>query len=239
MKTLRRYVAFLPYVAMSIVHVTLLFIESPFGGPTKLWLMPLLALGVLSTSTGIHPWPWPALILLIVAIGFSGLGDGSATFFPMFDDELPMMLACFGLAHVVYVVIMWRVRGISRGGFPLWSLVYVVAYAVLMVLLVPHTGALTVPVMLYGLLLVATAAFAARCGPIIAWGGAWFLMSDAILAFRLFRPEIMPDWTSGTVMLTYCLGQGLLVYGIFVALRERSLVTGLAQELQEPRRSTG
>ncbi|QNN64030.1 lysoplasmalogenase [Leucobacter denitrificans] len=235
---MRRYVAFLPFVAMSFVHVTLLFIESPIAGPTKLWLMPLLALGVLSTSTGIHPWPWPAMSLVIGAIGFSWLGDGSATFFPMFDDELPMMLACFGLAHVVYVLIMWRVRGVSRGGFPLWSVIYAVAYAVLMVLLVPHTGSLTIPVMLYGLLLVATAAFASRCGKTIAWGGAWFFVSDAILAFRLFRPEIMPDWTNPAVMLTYCLGQGLLVYGIFVALRKRSLVTGLVEELQEPRRST-
>ena len=32
----------------------------------------------------------------------------------------------------------------------------------------------------------------------------------------------MPDWTSGAVMLTYTLGQGLLVYGIVSALRARA-----------------
>lgn len=207
---------------MSIIHVTLLLIDSPFAGASKLWLMPLLAIGLLCTSVGLRPWPLEAMLVLFAALGFSWFGDGAATFFPMFDDELPMMLLCFGLAHVAYVLIMWRGVGIARGGFPRWSIVYVAAYMVLMALLLPHTGSLTIPVMIYGVLLVATAAFAARCGKTIAWGGAAFLTSDAILAFRIFVPEAMPDWTSGAVMFTYCLGQGLLVYGIFAALRRRS-----------------
>jgi uncharacterized membrane protein YhhN len=94
-------------------------------------------------------------------------------------------------------------------------------YAVLIVVLIPRTGALTVPVMGYGLLLAGTAAMASRCGAVIAWGGAWFLVSDAILSFRIFLPEVMPDWTSGAVMLTYTLGQGLLAFGIVSALRRR------------------
>jgi uncharacterized membrane protein YhhN len=162
-----------------------------------------------------------AILLLVAAILCSWLGDGAATFFPMFDDELPMMLLCFGLAHVGYLLLMWRARGVARHRVPAWAAAYLLVYAVLIVVLIPRTGALTVPVMGYGLLLAGTAAMASRCGAVIAWGGAWFLVSDAILSFRIFLPEVMPDWTSGAVMLTYTLGQGLLAFGIVSALRRR------------------
>ena len=63
---------------------------------------------------------------------------------------------------------------------------------------------------------------AARCHPLVAAGGAFFFASDAILAFRLFRPDSMPDWTSPLVMLLYCLGQGLLAAGVIIADRLRT-----------------
>lgn len=218
-----RLIPFVPYALASAVHVTLLAAEGPFVGPTKLALMPLLALAAVWAAATIRPWPRGAMAMLLAAIVCSWLGDGAATFFPMFDDELPMMLLSFGLAHVAYVLLMWRGRGIARGGFPVWSLSFVAVYAVLMVLLLPHTGGFAVPVMMYGLLLAATAAFASRCGPVIAWGGVWFLVSDAVLAFRLFLPDAMPGWTSPLVMLTYTLGQGLLVSGIAAALGRQAM----------------
>lgn len=205
---------FVPYLAISVAHVAFIFFGNSLAGPTKLLLMPLLAVAVLWASAGLRPWPGRALALLIAGVVFSWLGDGASTFFPMFENEVPMMLACFAIAHVCYVLLMWRGRGIAQGRFPAWALGYVAAYAVLVSLLVPHTGALTVPVFVYGALLVATAAFAARCGGVVAWGGFWFLVSDAILSFRIFTPDAMPDWTSGAVMLTYTLGQGLIAYGI-------------------------
>lgn len=241
---IRFLIPFLPYAAISVVHVVALFAGSSFAPPSKLALMPALALAVLwaaavpagagaaasapggsgsgsGAPSALRGAPG-AIALLVAAILFSWLGDGAATFFPMFDDELPMMLLCFGLAHVGYLLLMWRARGIARHRLPAWAAVYALAYAVLIVVLIPRTGALTVPVMGYGLLLAGTAAMASRCGPIVAWGGAWFLVSDAILSFRIFIPEMMPDWTSGAVMLTYTLGQGLIAYGIVRALRVRS-----------------
>ena len=223
MKTrMRALLPFLPYAIVSIVHVTARFAEHPLDAPSKLWLMPALALGVLWASATIRPWPRGVVLLLVASVLFSWLGDGSGTFFPMFDDELPMMLLCFGLAHVGYLLLMWRARGVAVQRIPRWALVYALAYAVMIAILIPHTGALTVPVILYGLLLAGTAAMASRCGPVIAWGGAWFLVSDAILSFRIFLPEAMPAWTSGMVMLTYTLGQGLIAAGIIAALRRRA-----------------
>lgn len=229
----RALLPFAPYAAVSVVHVLALFLGLPIHAPTKLLLMPALAIGVIWAAAKPSPGllgaggaggageARGAIVLLVIAVGFSWLGDGAATFFPLFDDELPMMLLCFGLAHVGYVLLMWRVRGVAVRRFPAWSLVYIAAYAALMALLVPHTGALSVPVMIYGLLLVATAAMASRCGAVIAWGGAWFLVSDAILAFRIFVPDAMPAWTGGAVMLTYTLGQGLIAAGVVAALRRR------------------
>ncbi|QIK64890.1 lysoplasmalogenase [Leucobacter viscericola] len=220
--SIRPWLAFTPYIVVSVVHVVARFFDLPVDAPTKLMLMPALALAAVWVTASLRPWPRGEMVLLLAAILFSWLGDGASVFFPMFEDPLPMMLLCFGLAHVGYMVLMLRGRGLQVRRFPMWAIVYVLAYGVLMALLLPHTGALTIPVSVYGLLLVGTAAVASRCGTVVAWGGAWFLASDAILAFRIFTPEMMPDWTSGLVMLTYTLGQGLIVFGVTAALRRRA-----------------
>lgn len=207
--------AFAVYVLVSVVHVWALFAQKEIHAPTKLLLMPFLALAVLVTLSGQRGVTWKTALLLIAGILFSWLGDGAATFFPMFEDELPMMLASFGIAHLIYMWVFWKSPGVkSRTRLPRWSVIYAVAYIVLMVLLVPHTGVLTIPVILYGLVLVGTATLASLVSRTVAWGGFWFLVSDAILAFRIFTPETMPQWTSGMVMVTYTLGQLLITYGV-------------------------
>ena len=223
--------AFAAYVVVSVVHVTALFMQHPLAPPTKLLLMPLLAFGVLISLAQANremTWhtskkrvAWLTVATLVFGIVMSWLGDGAATFFPMFDDELPMMLLCFGLAHLAYMWIFWRSPAIrTRKRLPIWVAAYAAVYVVLMVLLVPHTGQLTVPVLIYSLVLVGTATLATLVSPIVAWGGLWFLTSDAILAFRIFTPEAMPQWTSGMVMLTYTLGQLLIAYGVTKRLIE-------------------
>lgn len=213
----RLWIGFVPYVAVSLVHVAALALGADaLASPTKLALMPLLALAVVWGARG-AAWS-RALALLIVAIGLSWLGDGAGTFFP-FADTVPMMLLWFGLAHLCYIWLFWRMLAVRP--LPVWAVVYAAWWGVLIAVLWPHLGGLLVPVALYGLVLGATAAGAARCHPVIAWGGALFLVSDSILAFRLFMPDAMPDWTSPLVMLTYCLGQGLIAAGVLVAERTR------------------
>lgn len=208
--------AFAPYIVVTLVHVVALATRSPLGPPTKLALMPLLALPVLLFAARLRPRITVALLL--IAIGFSWLGDGAGTFFPA-GPELPLMLLFFGLAHIAYIALLWR--WLSRRRFPLWSLVYAAWWIGMIALLAPHTGALLPAVAAYGIVLGATAACAARCHPLVAWGGAFFLLSDTILALRLFLPVDLPHWTSPAVMLTYTLGQGLIVAGALVVLRTR------------------
>ncbi|MCP2637204.1 lysoplasmalogenase [Microbacterium sp. HD4P20] len=213
----RQWIAFAPYLTVSIVHVGALALGADaIAGPTKLALMPLLALAVVWGGRG-TPWT-TARTLLLTAIGLSWIGDGAATFFPWLET-VPMMLLFFGLAHVCYIALFWRLLAMRR--VPAWAVVYAVWWGVLLAVLWPHLGGLLIAVAVYGLVLGGTAVAASRCHPLIAWGGAFFLASDTILAFRLFLPEATPDWTSPAVMFTYCLGQGLIAAGVLVSTRVR------------------
>ncbi|KYJ98699.1 lysoplasmalogenase family protein [Microbacterium sp. CH1] len=209
--------AFLPYAVVSALHVVLLALGHDLAGPTKLLLMPLLVVPVLVAARRIHP-PVTAALLL-VALLFSWLGDGAGVLFPA-APELPLMLAFFGLAHIAYIVLF--ARHLARRRLPWWTAIYAAWWLAMILVLGPHTGPLFIGVALYGLLLAGTAAFAARCHPLVATGGAFFLASDTILAFRLFLPDALPAWSSPAVMLTYTLGQGLIVAGALVSLQRRA-----------------
>lgn len=209
--------AFLPYIAISIVHVAALTAGSGIAAPTKLWLMPLLALPVLGSLRRVRPVT--AIMLLLAAVALSWLGDGAGVFFPG-GPELPLMLLFFGLAHIAYIVLFARILRIRR--MPWWALVFAAWWIAMVAVLGPQTDSLLPAVAAYGIVLAGTAAFAARCHPLVAVGGVFFLLSDTVLAFRLFVADATPTWTSPIVMLTYTLGQGLIVAGALIALRKRS-----------------
>ncbi len=209
--------AFAPFVVVSLLHVVLLAVDSPLAGPTKLLLMPMLAIPVLVSARRLAPRA--TLLLLLAALLFSWLGDGAGAFFPA-APELPLMLLFFGIAHVAYIVLFARYLAIRR--VPWWALVYAAWWVAMILFLGPHTGNQLIAVGLYGVVLGGTAAFSARCNPLVAVGGAFFLASDTLLAFRLFLPDSLPSWSSPAVMLTYTLGQGLIVAGALIALRKRN-----------------
>ncbi|MDT0157587.1 lysoplasmalogenase [Microbacterium sp. ARD32] len=205
-----------PYIVLAIVHVAAIALHSTIAPPTKLWLMPLLAVPIVFAAPRLRP---PIVIgLLLGAVLFSWLGDGAGAFFPALP-ELPLMLGFFGIAHIGYIVLFTRFAGIRR--LPWWTLVYAVWWIGMLVIVGPHTGPLFLAVAGYGLVLAGTAATSARCHPIVALGGAFFLASDSILALRLFLPSGLPEWLAPAVMLTYTLGQGLIVWGALRTLSRR------------------
>ena len=205
-----------PYIVLSIIHVSAIALDSPLAPPTKLWLMPLLALPVAAAAPRLRPRA--VVALLLAALFFSWLGDSAGAFFPTLP-ELPLMLGFFGIAHIGYIVLFLRFARIRR--LPWWTLVYVAWWVGMLSILGPHTGGLFPAVAAYGLVLAGTAATAARCHPIVTIGGAFFLASDSILAFRLFLPDALPDWSSPAVMFTYTVGQGLIVAGALISTRDR------------------
>lgn len=199
----------MPYLALSVIHVSALALNSPLAAPTKLWLMPLLALPVVLAASRLRPRM--ITVLLLGTLLFSWLGDSAGTLFAALP-ELPLMLGFFGVAHIGYIVLFLRFARVRR--LPWWTLAYALWWIGMLLLLGPHTGGLLIAVAAYGLVLAGTAATSARCHPIVAVGGAFFLASDSILAMRLFLPGDLPDWTSPAVMLTYTIGQGLIIWGV-------------------------
>lgn len=205
--------AFIPFVLVSAVHVGILFAGGgPFAQPSKLLLMPTLALALMwgLRGTGISTGTRAVLPLMLAGLFFSWLGDGAGTFFP-FAPTLPLMLLFFGVAHLCYMRLFWRHLALRT--LPWWALVFAAWWVALLVFLWPRAGSLAIAVAIYGIVLGGTATLSARCNPVVFCGGVFFLASDTILAFRLFAPELLPGWSSGLVMLTYTLGQGLIVAG--------------------------
>src|SRR5690606_10456426 len=101
-----RLIGFIPYLVVATVPVAALALgDEAVAAPTKLALMPLLALAVAWGARGAR-WTM-AHTLLVGAIALSWLGDGAGPFFPGFET-VPMMLLCFGLAHVCYIWLFWR-----------------------------------------------------------------------------------------------------------------------------------
>jgi len=205
---------FAVYAVVSLAHVILLAVDSPLTYPSKLALMPVLILAAVWALRATR-WGTPHA-LLVAALVFSWFGDGAAFFFPFFDDELPMMLLSFGLAHACYIALFWRHTSIRP--LPRWSAVYAVWWVVLVLVLWPLLGALAVGVALYGLVLGGTAAAATRCNSAVLVGAVFFLASDTTLALRLFVPGT-PDWAGVAVMVAYTIGQGLIAFGVARHLR--------------------
>ncbi len=209
---------------VSIVHIAALAVSwDAVSAPTKLALMPLLAVGA-GWAGRRSGWGSP-YTLLFLAIAFSWAGDGAGTFVPELP-QIPAMLAFFALAHICYIWLFWRHLAVRT--IPVWTAVYGVWWVVILAVLWPSVGALLIAVAAYGIVLGGTAVAASRCHPVIAVGAALFLASDTVLAFRLFVPAAMPAWASPLVMLTYCAGQGLIAAGVVVGLRERAGVPATA-----------
>ena len=77
----RLWIGFVPYALVSVIHIVALAGDvEAIAGPTKLLLMPLLAVAVFWGGLGSR---WGTVYtLLLVAIALSWLGDGAGTLFP-------------------------------------------------------------------------------------------------------------------------------------------------------------
>ncbi|NLB46261.1 MAG: lysoplasmalogenase [Microbacteriaceae bacterium] len=214
-------IPFVPYILVSVLHVVLQVFELPGRGyETKQLLMPALALAAVWSVWRLRPWPRAAMVLVLLALTTSWIGDGAGLFFPEWPT-LPTMILFFGIAHLAYIVLFWRAPnalGVRR--VPLWALIYVVWWVGALAIVGPHAGDLFVPLAVYGLVLGGTAALSTRFGPVAAWGGAFFLVSDTIIAFREFMD--VPSWLSKFVMPTYEIGQGLIIFATVTLLHAAS-----------------
>lgn len=205
-----RAIAWFPVLVVAAVHLTALVLDvEPVAAWSQVLLMPALAVVLLAEPRArrYRAWPWA-----LGALAASWVGDSLPKVVPE-GAQFLAMVGGFAVAQALWIVAFTRVRG-SRPPVPYTLLLAAVAVA-LLAATVPHAGVLAPAVVVYGLLLAATAFVAARHGWVGALGGAFFVLSDGLIALGAFRPELV-DWAHRdlAVMSTYILAQALLVAAV-------------------------
>ena len=177
---------------------------------TQVLLMPVLAWFLVSTV----PSTRPRLVrLTLLALGFSWLGD-TLPRIASEDAGFLLMVGCFLLAQLTYAVAFlpyWRASIVRRS--PILLVPYAAGLARLVAVTHVRAGPLLVPLIFYGLALGTMAVLATGLGWVAGIGGALFFVSDSLIALRAFADVTLPAhgfW----VMLTYLLGQTLLVLAV-------------------------
>lgn len=230
---MRRYWPFLLYAAAVLVN--LVFNFALWGVERVGFKVPLMAsllVGVLLVGLWTNriviasvrsKW---AFALLCVAIGFSWFGDVGLFF------ALELGVAGFVLAQLTYVALFVG-PGRARS-LPWWTIPYALVYSPVLALLWGHLGDQGSVIALYGLSQMAVAVLSVGVGRVAAIGGLVFLVSETFLVMRMFVPGWIawfPDpWQDATIMLLYCIGQGLIAVGVILRLeREPELAVERAQ----------
>jgi uncharacterized membrane protein YhhN len=165
-----------------------------------------LVLGAADTSAGL----WLLLGLLFGLAGDVFLLDDS-------DTRFRLGLTAFLLGHLAFVVSFARL-GLDPPGWQWVAWVVLFGCLVITRQVVPATflrggRALALPVAFYTVVIGAMVILAFDTGKLlIATGAAVFAVSDSILALdRFVRPR---PWAPVAVMVTYHLGQALIVAGV-------------------------
>jgi alkenylglycerophosphocholine hydrolase len=175
-------------------------------------LTTLLVLGAAACAEGADPayrnWVCAALLL-------SMCGDIAL----MFEGDAAFLagLGSFLIAHGLFVWAFW-VGGV--GVPPVWVAVPVLAGLAFFVWLLPRTGPLRVPVLIYGTALTAMVVVAAgraelrgdASGWLAATGALAFLFSDSALAIRQFNGPY--PRAQATILSSYWLAIGLVAASV-------------------------
>lgn len=198
------------FLALAAGHLAAQLADAGTAGAlTQFLLMPALAAVVL-TVTGRRLTRLTRLLL--VALGFSWLGDSVPALFGG-DTRFLTMVGLFLCAQLTYAVAFWPLRAESVLTRPA-VVAYLAGFGALLVACVPGAGGLLVPVVLYGVCLTLVAVLATGVHPLAGAGGALFFVSDGLIALDAFADWYAPPVPGFWVMLTYVAGQALLTAGV-------------------------
>jgi uncharacterized membrane protein YhhN len=185
---------------------------------TETWAKPAVLLSLIVAAATLGATATAAGIWLLLALAFGLLGD-----IALLSDSLPRFTAGVGaflVGHLAYLV-CFAVLGLTAPG---WSWVGLPVLAVALFVtrgVVPATHRtagrrLSVPVAVYSVVIGAMLLGAWFTGePLVALGASVFVASDAALSVdRFVRP--VPS-ARLLVMVTYHVGQALIVAGVLAA----------------------
>jgi uncharacterized membrane protein YhhN len=185
---------------------------------TETWAKPAVLVALIVTALALGATDSSAGRWLLVALAFGLAGD--LLLLEKSDRRFQLGLAAFLAGHLAFVVSFTRL-GLEPPGWA-W-----LAWVVLLVCLLftrqvaPATYvrsglALAVPVALYTVVIGAMVIVAFDTGePLIAIGATVFATSDSVLAVdRFVSPR---PWAQVVVMVTYHVGQALIIAGVLAA----------------------
>lgn len=165
-------------------------------------LMPLLAASLLADA------PRSRLVtLVVVALGFSWLGD-------VLGAGVLLKIAFFLVAQFFFVRAFWPYRAHSLLGRPRVLVAFAVVLVALTVLMASHAGPVGAAVAVYGLCLGLMVVLAPGVDRRVGIGAALFFCSDLTLGYDFFFATGDPVWTGVVVMATYLPAQWLIVSGV-------------------------
>ncbi|GAA4696908.1 lysoplasmalogenase [Phytohabitans rumicis] len=201
--------ALMAYAVVGMAHLVAIGVDADaVQWVTKALLMPLLALyaALAARSRGETPSR-----LLLWALGWAWLGDIVLEY----GGTAPLIagMVCFFIGYGGYAVAFVRAGALSR--LRLTVLCGYAAFVIAMLVwLWPGLSdqGLAIPMAFYAAMMAFLASTAATLGARIGAGGALLLLSDALIGVRLAEAADIPGqpyW----VMLTYMLGQALVVTG--------------------------
>ena len=207
------------YLTVGLIYIViLLFNQDEIAWFLKPVLLPFLILGVFFSGS------FPSKKLLLVALSFSWIGDIILLFAER--DELFFIagLIAFLISHIVYILLFNKQLKYKnrKNKAVFWiGVTSIIMYLIVMVsILLPRLGDLTMPVFVYALVISTMLLFAFK--GFLTWEepGNWFVLigaiafvsSDSILAFNKFYAPIV--MSSFLIMVTYLIAQYLIVVGI-------------------------
>ena len=198
--------------AVAIAHLGLIaFVPGSVAAiATKTLLMPLLAAVVVMALRR----PWSRVVrLVLLALALSWLGDLLPEVVPE-SGSLVVAVAFFLLAQCVYIAAFWPFRRYSLPARRPWAILpYLAVPVALLLVVLDAAGGMLAPIAVYAVVLTTMALLASGLGRLVMAGGIVFLLSDSLLAVRVFA---FPDVTilGVWIMLAYVLGQALIVLGV-------------------------
>lgn len=199
-------IAFAPYVALCVLHLgAKLAGLVELDRATKGLLLPALGLGVIAVLVfGRLRMTLPVTAALLAGITLSWIGDITLTNFTT-------GLSFFLLAHLAYILV-FHLAFRRRSSW--WSVGVIPWYAALLLALWPYLGDARLSVALYGAALGYMAVAATRGNAFTTFGGALFVASDSLLAFRMFTPLFQTPPEDALIMALYLAAQLCIAIGV-------------------------
>ncbi len=203
------------FILLSILYVAAIFFNA---ATVVFYLKPALLLPLIVASFISNNFQNKSI--LVIALVFSWVGDTLLLF--VFKDAIFFIfgLVAFLTAHIFYIVLFAKELKKANGKIE-WRkpglLIIVIYLVILLLILIPHLGSLTIPVIVYAIIISAMLYIAyllsfhwhKPASLLLLTGAISFILSDSILAFNKFY---QPVPLSGLlIMATYLYAQWALV----------------------------